>query len=127
MKRTVLLCFVVLLALTLLSACSDKKEEPAKTESKAVTKMGAVAYNAHPASLEGKTVVLRWNGKYNGDKLLGKVAQLLTQQVKDIKVVKMWEVDKTTAVISDSMENSLAIVKKIVDQKPAMVIASQAD
>lgn len=126
MKRTVLLCFAILLALTL-SACGGKKEEPAKTESKAVTKMGAVAYNAHPASLEGKTVVLRWNGKYNGDKLLNKVAELLPLQIKDVKVVKMWEVDKATAVISDSMENSMAIVKKIADQKPAMVIASQAD
>jgi len=72
-------------------------------------------------------VVLRWNGKYNGDKLLNKVAELLPLQIKDVKVVKMWEVDKATAVISDSMENSMAIVKKIADQKPAMVIASQAD
>jgi hypothetical protein len=112
---------------SLLTACGGKKEQEAKPESKAVVKMGAVAYTAHPASLEGKTVVLRWNGKYNGDKLLSKVAELLTRSVKDIKVVKMWEVDKATAVISDSMENSLAIVKKIADQKPAMVIASQAD
>jgi len=126
MKRTVLLCFAILLAFTL-SACGGKKEEPAATQSKAVTKMGAVAYNAHPASLEGKTVVLRWNGKYNGDKLLNKVAELLPLKIKDVKVVKMWEVDKATAVISDSMENSMAIVKKIADQKPAMVIASQAD
>lgn len=126
MKRTVLLCFAILLAFAL-SACTGKKEEPAGTQSKTVTKMGAVAYNAHPASLEGKTVVLRWNGKYNGDKLLNKVAELLPQQIKDVKVVKMWEVDKATAVISDSMENSMAIVKKIADQKPAMVIASQAD
>jgi hypothetical protein len=84
---------------------------------KQVPKIGPVKINAHPANLEGKTVVLRWNGKPNGDKFLTRFG----------KVVKMWEMDKTTAVISKTPETSKAIADKIAAYKPAIVIASQAD
>jgi rhodanese-related sulfurtransferase len=75
--------------------------------------------------LEGKTVVLRWNGKYNGDHLLTRIGELLTE--KGVKVVKVWEVDPKTAVISDGLAPSLAIADGIASQKPTIVIASQAD
>jgi hypothetical protein len=94
---------------------------------KQVPKIGPVKINAHPASLEGKTVVLRWNGKPNGDKFLTRFGEILSQQVKGVKVVKMWEVDKTTAIISKTPETSKAIADKIAAYKPAIVIASQAD
>jgi hypothetical protein len=90
-------------------------------------KIGPVKINAHPASLEGKTVVLRWNGKPNGDKFLTRFGELLGQQAKGVKIVKMWEVDKTTAVISKTPETSKAIADKIAAYKPVIVIASQAD
>jgi len=45
-------------------------------------KVGPVKINAHPASLEGKTVLLRWNGKFNGDKYLTRLGELLSRQVK---------------------------------------------
>lgn len=89
--------------------------------------VGPVKINAHPASLEGKTVVLRWNGKPNGDKFLTRFGELLAQQVKNVKIIKMWEVDKTTACISKTAEASKEIAEKIAKLKPAMVIASQAD
>ena len=97
------------------------------TEEKKVPMVGPVKINAHPKTLEGKTVLLRWNGKFNGDNLLSRVAELLTKQVRDVKVVKMWEVDKTTAAISDSLEKSEEFTEKIVKLKPDIVIASQAD
>jgi len=98
-------------------AASDKK----------IPQVGPVKMNAHPASLQGKTVVLRWNGKMNGDRFLTRLAELLTQQEKNVNIVKMWEVDKSTAAISKSPEDSAAVAKKIAAYKPALVIASQAD
>lgn len=89
--------------------------------------VGPVKINAHPGSLEGKTVVLRWNGKPNGDKFLIRFGELLAQQVKNVKIVKMWEVDKTTAVISKNGDLSKVFAEKIARLKPAIVIASQAD
>jgi hypothetical protein len=109
--------------------CSKAPEQQAaqKEENKGQVMVGQVKMNPHPASLEGKTVVLRWNSKLNGDKLLDRVGELLTQKVPGVKIVKMYLVDPSTAVVSEKMEDSLQIADKIVNQKPALVIASQAD
>ncbi len=97
------------------------------SEDKKVPRIGPSKLNPHPVSLEGKTVLLRWNGKYNGDRFLNRVGELLTQQVKNLKVVKMWEVDSSTTVISKSTEVSEQISSKIGKLKPDIVIAAQAD
>ena len=97
------------------------------SEDKKVPRVGPSKLNPHPVSLEGKTVLLRWNGKYNGDRFLNRVGELLTQQVKNLKVVKMWETDSSTAVISKSAEASEQISSKIGKLKPDIVIAAQAD
>ena len=97
------------------------------SQDKKVPKVGPVKLNPHPAHLEGKTVLLRWNGKYNGDRFLNRVGELLTQQVRNVKVIKMWEVDSNTAVISKSEEVSELITAKIAKLKPDIVIAAQAD
>lgn len=94
---------------------------------KQLPKVGPVKLNAHPASLEGKTVVLRWNGKPNGDKYLTRLGELLAQQVKNVKIIKLWEVDKSTASISKSAEASKQVAEKIAALKANLVIASQAD
>ncbi len=114
---------VLSLFLLVTLACSKAPEQT--VEGKAKVSIGPVILNPHPKSLEGKTVMLRWNGKYNGDHLLTRIGELLTE--KGVKVAKMWEVDPKTAVISDGLAPSLAIADAIAAQKPALVIASQAD
>lgn len=120
MGKRLLLGWMVLLIVISLSEYTGARE-------KKVPKVGPVKMNPHPASLEGKTVVLRWNGKYNGDNFLSRVAELLTQKVKGAKVIKMWEVDRATASMSDSLEKSKNFAEKVAKLKPDMVIASQAD
>ncbi len=90
-------------------------------------KVGPVTLNAHPASLEVKTVVLRWNGKYNGDLYLNRVGELLTQQFKNVKIVKLWETDKATADVSKNGAVSEQTAANIAKLQPALVIAAQAD
>ncbi|MFB3887447.1 MAG: hypothetical protein ACE144_19690 [Thermodesulfobacteriota bacterium] len=97
------------------------------TEEKKIPIVGPVRLNPHPWTLEGKTVVLRWNGKFNGDNFLNQMAQMVTERVKGVKVIKMWEVDRNTAVISDGFEKSEQIAVQIAEQKPDIVIAAQAD
>jgi hypothetical protein len=58
------------------------------SEDKKIPKVGPMRMNSRPASLEGKTVLLRWNGKYNGDKFLSRVGELIPQQVKSVKIIK---------------------------------------
>ena len=92
-----------------------------------IPKVGPLKVNPHPANLEGKTVLLRWNSKINGDKYLTRVAELLSQQVKNVKVIKMWEIDKSTAAISKDGQASEQVTAIIANLKPDLVIASQAD
>ncbi len=97
------------------------------SEDKKLPKVGPVKMNQHPSSLEGKTVVLRWNGKYNGDKYLDRVGELISQKMKGVKIVKMWEIDKSTAAISKNAAVSEQVAVSIANLKPDLVIAAQAD
>lgn len=93
-----------------------------------VIKIKPMEINPHPTTLEGKTVLLRWNGKHNGDKFLDRVAELLAQKVKDVKIIKSWEVaPETVDPISGSDERSLELMKMLAAFKPDLVIGSQAD
>jgi hypothetical protein len=71
-KRLLSLLTILLLSVGL-SVCSKSK---APEEGK-IPKVGLIKLNPHPFTLEGKTVVLRWNGKYNGDNFLNRIAELL--------------------------------------------------
>jgi hypothetical protein len=100
---------------------------PVSAAKEQVPVVGPVALNAHPKSLEGKTVVLRWNSKLNGNKLLDRLGELLVQKVPKVRIVKMYAVDPSTVVVSKDMGESVGIAAKIAALKPDLVIASQAD
>jgi hypothetical protein len=109
-----------------LSAERDQRWEVLNPEG--VIKIEPMDINPHPSTLEGKTVLLRWNGKHNGDKFLDRLAELLTQKIKDIKIIKSWEVaPETVDPISGSQERSMELMKKLAAFKPDLVIGSQAD
>ncbi len=87
-----------------------------------------VKLNPHPSTLEGKTIMLRWNGKHNGDRFLDRIAELLTKEVRDVKIIKSWEVaPETVEPITGSQERSMELMKKLAGYKPDLVIGSQAD
>jgi hypothetical protein len=93
-----------------------------------VIKIEPMKVNPHPSTLEGKTVVLRWNGKHNGNHFLNRVAELLTQKVKGIKIIKSWEVaPETVDPITGNEQRSKEFARKIASFKPDIVIAAQAD
>jgi hypothetical protein len=116
-----LMVFLAIFTIGGMSVCVKASED------KRVPKVGPVKMNPHPATLEGKTVLLRWNGKYNGDKYLSRVGELMIQQVKNVKIIKMWEIDKSTAAISKNAEMSEQVAASIGKLKPDLVIAAQAD
>ncbi len=90
-------------------------------------RIGPVKINPHPASLEGKTIVLRWNGKFNGDIVLDRLAELLIKNVPGVRVVKMWLNDPSTATTSYNTNNTALFSERIAALKPDLVIASSAD
>lgn len=83
--------------------------------------------NPHPDSLEGKTVVLQWNGKQNGDNFMNQIATLLNENVKDIKIIKAWQEAPEVKLISQNPERSKQLAQRIAAFKPDLVIAGQAD
>jgi hypothetical protein len=122
--------FLVLVALLLLPSLGVAKEAVQEWEiinPEGVVKIDPMQVNAHPSTLEGKTVVLRWNGKHNGDVFLDRVAELLAGRVKGVKVIKSWEVAIETAEISQNENKSKQYAQTLAGFKPDIVIASQAD
>ncbi len=78
-------------------------------------------------TLEGKTVGLKWNQKPNGNLVLDRVAELLTKQVRGVKIVKFYEVEPTTIPQSSTVEESKRKAAIIAKYKPDIVIGSQCD
>ena len=93
-----------------------------------VIKIEPMKLTPHPPRLEGKTIMLRSNGKHNGDKFLIRVGELLKDKVKDVKIIYSWEVaPETVDPITGSQERSKKFAQKLASFKPDLVIASQAD
>ena len=128
-------CLKGLLALTILSffvmpAASFSKEAIQEWEMvnpEGVVKLEPMEINSHPASLEGKTILLRSNGKHNADNFLARVAELLQKEVKGVKVVKSWEAAPETNTISQNPDKSKQFAQIFKGFKPDIVIGSQCD
>ena len=122
---------VFLVCLFTLSAVSLAKEIRQKWDllnPEGVIKIDPIKINLHPSTLEGKTVMLRWNGKHNGDKFLERVGELLKEKVKAVRVIKSWEVaPETVDPITGSQERSQEFAKRIAAFKPDIVIGAQSD
>ena len=133
MSRKCLTSFLALalLGLWALPMAAFAKETPQDWElvnPEGVVKISPMEVNPHPKSLEGKTILLRWNGKHNGNNFLDRIGELLKENVKGVKIVKSWEVaPETVEPITGSQERSMELMKKLSAYKPDLVIGSQAD
>jgi hypothetical protein len=82
-------------------------------------------------SLEGTTIGLRWNGKPNGEILLNKVADLLKEKVPSLKIIKFYEVERSTihTEAPGPPQQSIEAEARLIKEKygPNLVIGSQAD
>ncbi len=78
-------------------------------------------------TLEGKTILLRWNFKHNGNHYLDRICELLAEKAPGAKVIKIYEVDRSTINQSGSMEDSARLAKRISALKPDLVIGAHGD
>jgi len=92
-----------------------------------VVKIEPMEVNPHPSTLQGKTVMLRWNGKHNGDLFLDRTGELIAEKVKDVKIIKSWQVALETADISQNENKSKQFIQKLMQFKPDIVVGSQCD
>ena len=106
----------------------EKMQEWELINPEGVVKIEPMKLNPHPTRLERKTIMLRSNGKHNGDKFLIRVGELLKDKVKDVKIIYSWEVaPETVDPITGSHERSKKFAQKLASFSPDLVIASQAD
>lgn len=124
-------CVAGLLALPALSVAKEAVQDWELVSPAGIVSIKPVKQTPHPATLEGKTVALRWNGKQNGNHFLDRVAELLTEKVKNIKIVKVYEREPWTNLTAGppymSAEDAKRIARTVAGYKPDLVIASQAD
>jgi hypothetical protein len=92
-----------------------------------VVPAGSGGMNPHPHSLDGKTVLLRWNGKHNGDVFLSRIGARLGACSKQAKIVKLWETMPETSSTSQNLEVSRKLASQIAGLKPDMVIGGPGD
>jgi hypothetical protein len=92
-----------------------------------VVPAGTGGMNPHPHSLDGKTVLLRWNGKHNGDVFLSRIGEKLVACAKQAKILKIWETMPETATTSQNPETSRKFASQMAALKPDLVIAGPGD
>jgi hypothetical protein len=125
--RIIMFIFTLLLFASA-SIAAENKQKWVVLNPEGVVKINAMKVNPHPPTLKGKTVVLRWNGKHNGNHFLDRIGELLIQKVGDVKVIKSWEVaPETVDPITGSEERSREFAKAIGKFKPDLVIGAQSD
>ncbi len=129
--QTMLICstlFAVLFGISGFSLTKEAKQKWEVLNPEGVIKIEPMRINPHPPTLEGKTVMLRWNGKHNGDRFLNRIGELLAENVKNVKVIKSWEVaPETVDPITGSHERSEEFARRIAQFKPDIVIGAQSD
>jgi len=126
-KKLLALILVGLLAIPALAFAKEAVQQWDLINPEGVIKIEPMKLNPHPTTLVGKTVVLRANGKHNADNFLNRIAELLPKEVKDVKIIKAWEVAPETNQVSQNPDVSKQFAEKIASLKPDLVIASQAD
>ena len=124
---TVMAVAIGLLALPVVTLAKETAQQWELVNPEGVIKIEPMKLNPHQKSIEGKTILLRWNGKHNGDNFLSRVGELLKEKVKGVKIVKSWEVAPWTATIAGNPDKSKQIVDTLAKEKPDLVISSQCD
>jgi hypothetical protein len=78
-------------------------------------------------TLEGKTILLRWNFKHNGNHYLDRISVLLNERVPSAKVIKIYEIDRSTINQSGSLEDSARLARILASFNPDLVISAHGD
>ena len=121
------LIFGTILMLPSISVAKEQAQQWEVINPAGVVEIQQVQLAPRITTLEGKTIVLRWNGKHNGDNFLDRIAELLKAKVPSAKVIKLYEVDKSTIKISGTVAESARIAQVIKGMHADIVIAAQTD
>lgn len=126
-RRIGLLLLVLLCMLALPAMAAEQAQEWEVLNPTGVITKPSIKPAPRPDTLEGKTIVFRWNGKHNGNNLLQRLAELTSEKYPSAKIVKAWELHPELNNISGSQSEAKRFAKIIKEMKPDLVVASQCD
>ena len=106
---------------------SEKQTQWKLVSPEALVQIEAAPVNPHPRDLSGKTVVLYWNGKPNGDLFLNRIAELLIERVENVRVIKAWEVRPASRRTDPTAEASRATAEELAGLNPDLIIGAPGD
>lgn len=105
-------------------------EQPQKWEvinPMGVAKQASIKPAPRLTSFDGKTVVMHWNGKHNGDVFMDRIAERFAKDHPKAKVVKSWEKDSSIVKISGNKAESKRVADSLKNMGADMVVAAQCD
>ncbi len=108
----------------------DKSQNKTKwrlVNPEALIQTEAHSLSQHPKDLSGRTVVLYWNGKPNGDLFLNRIGELFIEKVDSIKIIKAWEARPSTKRTDPTVEASRVTAREIAGLNPDLVIGAPGD
>ena len=106
---------------------SEKETKWKLVNPEALVQIEADHVNQHPKDLFGKTVVLYWNGKPNGDLFLNRIGELLAERIDNVKVIKAWEVRPFTKRTDPTVEASRAMAEELAGLNPDLIVGAPGD
>lgn len=106
---------------------SEKQTKWKLVNPEALVQIEADHVNQHPKDLSGKTVVLYWNGKPNGDLFLNRIGELLIEKVDNVRVIKAWEARPSTKRTDPTAKASSATAQELARLNPDLVIGAPGD
>jgi hypothetical protein len=122
-----LFLLIGLLAMPAVSMGKEKAQEWELVNPAGAIKVVPMKLAPRITSLEGKTIGLKWNEKPNGNILLDRVAELLQEKVKGVKIIKFYDVEPKTVPQTANAGEAAMKAKLIAAYKPDIVIGSQCD
>jgi hypothetical protein len=108
-------------------AKSEDKTKWKLVNPEALVQIEADQVSPHPKDLSGKTVVLYWNGKPNGDLFLDRIGELLIERVNKVKVIKAWEVRPSTKRTDPAAQASRVTAEELAGLNPDVVVGAPGD
>lgn len=133
------LALTALMALLLAATANAARVEMELVRPDGIVHIDPINVLAHPKSLDGKTIALKWSSKPNGDIMLNRVAELIAKEYPTAKVIKTWEGQSsgTTGTLgatgsllvgwSTGKARSVEMAKAMQALKPDLVIGGQGD
>jgi len=106
---------------------SEKQTKWKLVNPEALVQIEADHVNQHPKDLSGKTVLLYWNGKPNGDLFLNRIGELLIEKVDNVKVIKAWEAHPSSKRTDPTAKASSATAQELARLNPDLVIGAPGD